>query len=731
VNAASNGRGGGISNIGVANLANTVVSGNSATIIGDVTGSYNDLGGNVIGATDLGTVNAMPVNLAPFGNYGGPMQTMIPLPGSPAICAGSSSLIPAGVTTDQRGFPNTNTTYPGYTSTTPCVDAGAVQSNYAIGFSTQPPSNGVTGVALNPAPAVSLTESSAPISVSGGTVAMSDAASLLTGTLSEAITSGVATFGNLVFPSATTGDTLIATLALTSSINLSTQATTEITAELSPQTIAFAALPAVTFGAAPFGLSATASSGLAVSFASTTAPVCTVTGSTATLVAAGVCTIKATQAGDVEYAAAAPVYQSFTVHGEAQTITFASIPATSLAAGSVALNATASSGLPVSYASTTISVCTVSASTATLVAVGTCTIEAKQPGGSGYDSAAWVTQSFKVTLTTQTISFAALPAVTYGAAPFSLSATASSGLAVSFASTTAPVCTVTGSTVTLVAAGTCTIDATQAGDTAYSAAAPVYQSFAVHGEAQTITFPTIQSTTLATGSVGLNATASSGLPVSYTSTTLPVCTVASNTVTLVAVGTCTIEAKQPGGSGYDAAAWVTESFKATLAPQTITFAAPPAVTYGAAPFGVIATASSGLAVSFASTTATVCTVSGSTATLVAPGTCTIDATQAGNGSYTAATPVYQSFIVHSEAQTITFPAIPATPLSTGSVTLNATASSGLQVSYASTTSSVCTVTANTVTLVAAGTCTIEAKQPGGSDYAPAAWVTQSFKVTAN
>jgi hypothetical protein len=41
------------------------------------------------------------------------------------------------------------------------------------------------------------------------------------------------------------------------------------------------------------------------------------------------------------------------------------------------------------------------------------------------------------------------------------------------------------------------------------------------------------------------------------------------------------------------------------------------------------------------------------------------------------------------------------------------------------------VSANTVTLVAAGTCIIEAKQPGNSDYDPAAWVTQSFNVTAN
>src|SRR5208283_4695526 len=52
--------------------------------------------------------------------------------GSPAFCVGTSSL-PSPLTlpsTDQRGFPRTNTTYSGFDSSTPCVDVGAVQTNY-------------------------------------------------------------------------------------------------------------------------------------------------------------------------------------------------------------------------------------------------------------------------------------------------------------------------------------------------------------------------------------------------------------------------------------------------------------------------------------------------------------------------------------------------------------------------------------------------------------------------
>src|SRR5207302_1267027 len=64
---------------------------------------------------------------------------------------------------------------------------------------------------------------------------------------------------------------------------------------------------------------------------------------------------------------------------------------------------------------------------------------------------------------------------------FTVSATASSGLTVTFSSTTPTVCTVSGATVTLRAVGLCTIAADQAGNAAYSAAPQVTQGFAVNG----------------------------------------------------------------------------------------------------------------------------------------------------------------------------------------------------------------------------------------------------------
>ncbi len=116
-------------------------------------------------------------------------------------------------------------------------------------------------------------------------------------------------------------------------------------------------------------------------------------------------------------------------------------------------------------------------------------------------------------------------------------------------------------------------------------------------------------------------------------------------------------------------------------------------------------------------------------TIVAAGTCTIQATQPGNANYLAATAVYQSFKIAKAGQTITFGAIPNQALGTPPFTVSATASSGLTVSFNSQSTSVCTVSGNTVTLVAAGTCTIQATQAGNANYLAATAVNQSFQVT--
>jgi uncharacterized protein (TIGR03437 family) len=90
---------------------------------------------------------------------------------------------------------------------------------------------------------------------------------------------------------------------------------------------------------------------------------------------------------------------------------------------------------------------------------------------------------------TQTIQFGSLNNVTLGVAPFDISATASSGLAVSFDTSTASTCTVSGTTVTVAASGTCSITALQQGNASVAAALPVTQSFAVAPTSQAFVKP--------------------------------------------------------------------------------------------------------------------------------------------------------------------------------------------------------------------------------------------------
>lgn len=85
-------------------------------------------------------------------------------------------------------------------------------------------------------------------------------------------------------------------------------------------------------------------------------------------------------------------------------------------------------------------------------------------------------------------------------------------------------------------------------------------------ESQTVAFTTIGSQLLGTKTVSLSATASSTQAVAFTSSTPTVCTVSGSTVTLVSLGDCTINANQAGGSGWDAATQVSQTFAIVPSP---------------------------------------------------------------------------------------------------------------------------------------------------------------------
>ncbi len=131
------GAGGGIANTATATLRDTIVALNTAAKAPDFSGAVVSQGNNLIGKTDgssgwvapgagnsdLTGTSASPLDpkLAPLGNFGGPTQTMALLPGSPAIGNGSSGVVPAILTTDQRGMPRGS-----------LVDIGAFQTSLVV-----------------------------------------------------------------------------------------------------------------------------------------------------------------------------------------------------------------------------------------------------------------------------------------------------------------------------------------------------------------------------------------------------------------------------------------------------------------------------------------------------------------------------------------------------------------------------------------------------------------------
>jgi hypothetical protein len=260
-------------------------------------------------------------------------------------------------------------------------------------------------------------------------------------------------------------------------------------------------------------------------------------------------------------------------------------------------------------------------------------VGASYAGEAGYLASSG-SNDLTITRATQTITFAALADRVMTDGGFTVSATGGgSGNPVTF-STGSAACSVTGTTVTPISAGTCAIDADQAGNTDYAAAATVSRSFTITRAAQTITFAALADRVMTDGGFTVSATGGgSGNPVTF-STGSAACSVTGTTVTPISAGTCAIDADQAGNTDYAAAARVSRSFTITLATQTVTFPEVAALSPGDL-IELQATASSGLAVSYLVLSGP-CSVSGDTLTASEAGTCEVAADQAGDSSYLAA-----------------------------------------------------------------------------------------------
>jgi len=319
----------------------------------------------------------------------------------------------------------------------------------------------------------------------------------------------------------------------------------------------------------------------------------TLVGNVLTVTQAGSIIIDANQAGGanagVHYDAAPQTQLTLTVLQAAQSLTFLAplTPVTYAPGLQFALSATpgiTGNAVTFSVDSSSTATATISTNTLTVTGAGTLVIDANELGNVNYLASPQQQQTVVVNQATQTITLVP-PAAAIHFVPNPVASVCSaagvgvnvncnqitlvgtggaSGNPVVFTvdHTSTATATITGTTLTFSSVGNVVVDANQATSTNYLAAPQVKETIAILPAlaTQIINFPN-PGTVVTGNTTTLVATATSGLPVSYTAAPSTVCTVSGSVVTAVASGTCTVTALQPGDNTYFAmAAPVQDSF---------------------------------------------------------------------------------------------------------------------------------------------------------------------------
>lgn len=310
--------------------------------------------------------------------------------------------------------------------------------------------------------------------------------------------------------------------------------------------------------------------------------------------------------------------------------------------------------------------------------------------------------------------------------------TSTSGLALTFTSSTTSVCLAT-SMLTVRTAGTCKLTLSQAGNTIFASAAPTEVSLTVAAP-QVVTFDlgALEAKTVSSEpfSVSSFASASSGLGTTFSSVTRSVCIVEDATVTPVSAGQCTLIASQKGNESFLAAPDVSQAFtigrgsQTTLSIDTSTGSFNTELTLSTS--GGSGTGALSFSVNMTGNTSG-CTATRRGIIAAQPGDCPVTATKGADANYNATSSAETVIVLTKASQVITF-VQPPDQLEGSTFTAVVKSSAGLTVTLTSTTTSVCTVSGFAVTLLAGGgTCSLTASQAGSTSYLAATSITRTFE----
>jgi len=498
-----------------------------------------------------------------------------------------------------------------------------------------------------------------------------------------------------------------------------------IVVEKIPQTVTFSLPADQPYTATPVPLSASSDSGLTgFTYSVVSGPATIVSGDELQLNAAGSIVVEATQPGNGIYLTDSD-QDTIVISKLTPDLTF-NMPATEEIIDSpLQLNGSTSTGLPIIY--------TVNSGPGSIIndddlqfsGTGTISVKAEIASTPIYNSRS-VTDSVDVVRASQAITFNPTTPITYTSSSLPLNGTASSGLPVSYAVLSGPGTMTGGTNLQLSSTGDVVIRASQAGDGNYEPAPDVDKTVSVNKVTQLVTITMPPNQDFSSSPLPLSASSSSGLSnFSYSVLSGPATIVNSDELQLSAAGTVTVQATQGGNDIYLPGSDQGNVEISRLDPD-LSFSLPATGTISDSPLALNGQTSTGLSVSYSITSGPGTIINEDELQFVGIGTVSVSADIASTPIYNAAS-VSDSIDIITEDQAITFPAIPDQDFPASDITLGATASSDLPVTYSVT--GPAQESGGVLTLTGAGTVMVTASQIGDMFFNAAPDVQRTFEVT--
>jgi hypothetical protein len=550
---------------------------------------------------------------------------------------------------------------------------------------------------------------------------------------------------------------------------LATSASTTIEITKSPQvplvlesddeTLAYIVNTSVTTRLSITGGSGVGAVVYAVAPASST--VCSIAGNLVTALTSGTCELTVTKASDANYLEATDslvititkgLQAALTVTAANPNLAYSPTDVVTTTLSTVGGSGEGAVTYAVSPASA--SICSVEGNVVTVITGGDCVVVATKAGDVTFEPAT-ANATIKIAKGTQAALLATaddetLHYVLGETVQTDLSTTGGSGtgaVTYSVAEASATICSVTGNTVTVLKAGTCTITATKASDAFFNAATDSVDITINKGVQTPLSLTTedaslqhnfdtvVRTALLPTGGSGNGA-------ITYTiaQESLLVCALQGSNIVSLRPGSCTITATKASDSDFLAtsASVTVEITKANQTPlvlasedDTLAYIVNTSVTTRLSVTGGSGNGAVSYAVAEAS--ATVCSVSGNVVTALTSGNCELIATKASDANYLEATDSLVITITKGLQAALTASAAnpnlaySANAVTTTLSTVGGSGTGAVTYAVAPASASVCSVSGNVVTVITGGDCVIVATKAGDVTFEPAT-ATTTIKI---